>query len=60
LPRAAIAASGRLRSRCVTLAGDLKLLADSDRKLLAKEISDVKAVVTGLFKSVKASLDSEV
>jgi four helix bundle protein len=43
----------------VILAGDLELLSDTDRKILAKEVSDVKAVVTGLWKSVKASIETE-
>jgi hypothetical protein len=43
----------------IALAGDLRFLGDADRKSLAKEISEVKAVVTGLLKSVKASLESE-
>lgn len=40
----------------VILAGDLKLLSDSDRKMLATEISDVKAVITGFMKSVNAAI----
>ncbi len=43
----------------VILAGDLKLLSAVDSRMLAKEISDVKAVVTGLLKSVKASIESD-
>ena len=43
----------------VILAGDLKLISETDRKALGKEISDVKAVVTGFLKSVKASLNDE-
>jgi S23 ribosomal protein. len=42
----------------VILAGDLKLLSEAERSTMAKEISDVKAVVTGLLKSVSASLDA--
>ena len=42
----------------IILAGDLKLLDDADRKSLAKEISDVKAVVTGLLKSVRGALNA--
>jgi four helix bundle protein len=56
--RIALGSAGELEYY-VLLAGDLKLLAEADRKSLAKEVSDVKAVVTGLLKSVKASLDSE-
>jgi four helix bundle protein len=40
----------------VILAGDLKLLSDVDRTKLARDVSDVKAVVTGLLKAVKASI----
>jgi four helix bundle protein len=43
----------------IILAGDVKLLSDTDRTTLAKEVSDVKAVVTGLWKSVKASIETE-
>jgi four helix bundle protein len=43
----------------IILAGDLKLLSDSDRTTMSKDVSDVKAVVTGLMKSVKASIDAE-
>ena len=40
----------------VILAGDLKWLSELDRTRLAIEVSDVKAVVTGLLKAVKASI----
>jgi four helix bundle protein len=43
----------------VILAGDLKLLPDAERKSLAQELSDVKAVVTGLLKCVNASIDAD-
>ncbi len=43
----------------VMLAGDLKFLPDADRKAVSKEVSDVKAVITGLLKSVKASIALE-
>jgi four helix bundle protein len=43
----------------VILAGDLKFLSDADRKIFAKEVADVKAVVTGLWKSVNASIQAE-
>jgi four helix bundle protein len=40
----------------IILACDLKLLDDSDRRTLMAEISDVKAVITGLLKTVQASI----
>ncbi len=43
----------------VILAGDLKLLSESDRKLLAAEVSEVKAVTTGFMKSVNAAIEAE-
>jgi four helix bundle protein len=43
----------------IILAGDLRLLSAADNDVLAQEISDVKAVVTGLLKSVKASIESD-
>ena len=43
----------------VTLAGDLNFLSEPDRKLLAAEVSDVKAVTTGLMKSVSAAIEAE-
>jgi four helix bundle protein len=43
----------------VILAGDLKLLTESDRKACANEISDVKAVVTGFLKTVLAAIEAE-
>ena len=55
--RIALGSAGELEYY-VILAGDLKLLSGSDRDTLAKEISDVKAVVTGFLKSVNASLDT--
>jgi len=56
--RIALGSAGELEYY-VILAGDLKLLSDTDRKSLSKEISDVKAVITGFLKSVKASIDAE-
>jgi len=53
--RIALGSAGELEY-FIILAGELKLLTDADRRLLAKDISDVKAVVTGLLKSVKASI----
>ena len=43
----------------VILCGDLKLLEESERTQLAQEMSDIKAIVTGFLKSVKASIDAE-
>ena len=43
----------------VILCGDLKLLAESERIAFSQEMSDVKAVVAGLLRSVKASIDAE-
>ena len=38
----------------VTLAGDLGLLSDADRSVMGKDVSSVKAVLTGLIKVVRA------
>ena len=54
--RIALGSAGELEYYII-LAGDLKLISETDRKTLAKEISDVKAVVTGFLKSVRASLE---
>jgi len=43
----------------VILADDLNLLPDRETQILAREISDVKAVVTGLLKCVSASIEAE-
>ena len=43
----------------VLLAGDLNLLSDADRKIMAHEVSNVKAVVTGLLRCVRASIEAE-
>jgi four helix bundle protein len=43
----------------IILAADLNLLPDRETKILAREISDVKAVVTGLLKRVSASIEAE-
>jgi four helix bundle protein len=43
----------------VILAGELRLLPECDRDTLAKEISDVKAVITGFMKSVIAAIEAE-
>ncbi len=56
--RIALGSSGELEYYFI-LASDLKLLSPSDSKMLAKEISDVKAVITGLLKSVKAAIEEE-
>ena len=42
----------------VMLCGDLKLLADSERIALVQETADVKAVVAGFLRSVKASIEA--
>lgn len=54
----AVGSAGELEYYII-LAGDLKLLADSDRKTMAAEVSDVKAVTTGLLKSVIAAIESD-
>lgn len=43
----------------VMLAGDLKLLTESDRTIFANEMSDVKAVVAGFMKTVVATIEAE-
>lgn len=43
----------------VTLAGDLQLLTESDRREFANDMSDVKAVIAGFMKAVIASIDRE-
>jgi four helix bundle protein len=43
----------------VILAGDLKLLTESDRTIFADEVSDVKAVVAGFLKTVIAAIEAE-
>jgi len=43
----------------IILSTDLELLPQPDRNTFAAEISDVKAVITGLLKSVKASIEAE-
>ena len=43
----------------IILAGDLKFLYESDRKKLAEEVSEVKAVTTGFMKSVNAAIEAE-
>lgn len=43
----------------VILSGDLKLLSELERDTLAREVSDVKAIIVGLLKSVKASIAAE-
>jgi four helix bundle protein len=43
----------------VILGGDLKLLTESDRKIFADEISDVKAVVAGFLKTVIAAIEAK-
>ena len=42
----------------VTLAGDLGLLSQPDRKELEGQVSDVKAVITRFMKSVIAAIES--
>ena len=56
--RIALGSAGELEYY-VILAGDLKLLSESDRKLLAAEVSEVKAVTTGFMKSVNAAIEAE-
>jgi four helix bundle protein len=53
--RIALGSAGELEY-FIILASDLKLLRGSHSMMLAKEISDVKAVVTGLLKAVTASI----
>ena len=43
----------------VILCTDLELLPQSKRASFAAEISDVKAVIIGLLKSVKASIETD-
>ncbi|MEO5740343.1 MAG: four helix bundle protein [Vicinamibacterales bacterium] len=54
--RIALGSAGELEY-FIILAGDLTLLPDVDSNVLAKQVSDVKAVLTGLLKSVNASIE---
>jgi four helix bundle protein len=56
--RIALGSAGELEY-FIILAGDLKLMSDLDRTMLTREIADVKAVVAGLLRSVKASIEKE-
>ncbi len=56
--RIALGSAGELEY-FIILAGELNLLKKADSQMLAQEISDVKAVVTGLLKSLNASIRSE-
>ena len=56
--RIALGSAGELEYY-VILAGDLKLLSESDRKIMAAEVSEVKAVTTGFMKAVNAAIDAE-
>jgi four helix bundle protein len=56
--RIALGSAGELEYY-VILAGDLQLLSESDRKILATEVSEVKAVITGFLKSVNAAIEAE-
>lgn len=54
----ALGSAGELESY-VILAGDLKFLSEFDRKILAAEVSVVKAVTTGFMKSVNVAIEAE-
>ena len=56
--RIALGSAGELEY-FVILAGDLNLLSDPDKEMLSKEVSDVKAVIAGLLRTVKASIEAE-
>ena len=55
--RIALGSAGELE-HYIILASDLKLLVPSDQMELSKEISDLKALVTGFLKVVNASIES--
>jgi four helix bundle protein len=56
--RVALGSAGELEY-FVTLSTDLKLLSERDSTTLSTEVSTVKAIITGLMKSVKASIAAE-
>jgi four helix bundle protein len=56
--RIALGSAGELEYY-VILAGDLKLLSESDRKIMAADVSEVKAVTTGFMKAVNAAIEAE-
>jgi four helix bundle protein len=56
--RIALGSAGELEYY-VILTNDLKLLSESDRKILVADVSDVKAVITGFMKSVIAAIEAE-
>jgi four helix bundle protein len=56
--RIALGSAGELEY-FVILAGDLNLLSEPDKQVLSKEVSDVKAVIAGLLRTVKASIEAK-
>ena len=56
--RIALGSAGELEYY-VILAGDLKLLSESERETFAADVSAVKALTTGFMKSVKAAIAAE-
>ena len=56
--RVALGSAGELEYY-IMLAGDLEMLSAPDKRQLAAEVSDVKAVTAGLMKSVIATINAE-